>query len=107
MRRAVVPGVSGGEPKFTVYGEVSVWDFLHGGEPQLAMARVIGGRDGVSFGEVRACPEEQYPGARPRIAAVYSGTPDTDGTAESSEHNWRLRPPGGEPNGRGTKDERT
>jgi hypothetical protein len=53
------------------------------------------------------CPEEQYPGARPRIAAVYSGTPDTDGTAESSEHNWRLRPPGGEPNGRGTKDERT
>jgi hypothetical protein len=54
MRRAVVPGVSGGEPKFAVYGEVSVWDFLHGGEPQLAMARVIGGRDGVSFGEVRA-----------------------------------------------------
>jgi hypothetical protein len=69
----------------------------------LAMARVIGGRDGVSFGE----EEEQYPGARPRIAAVYSGTPDTDGTAESSEYNWRLRPPGGEPNGRGTKDERT
>ncbi|KAJ3632030.1 hypothetical protein MTP99_013128 [Tenebrio molitor] len=54
MRRAVVPGVSGGEPKFAVYGEVSVWDFLHGGGPQLAMARVIGGRDGVSFGEVRA-----------------------------------------------------
>jgi hypothetical protein len=48
------PGVSGGEPKFAVYGEVSVWDFLHGGGPQLAMARVIGGRDGVSFGEVRA-----------------------------------------------------
>jgi hypothetical protein len=47
MRRAVVPGVSGGEPKFAVYGEVSLWDFLHGGEPQLAMARVIGGRDGV------------------------------------------------------------
>jgi hypothetical protein len=54
MRRAVVPGVSGGESKFAVYGEVSVWDFLHGGGPQLAMARVIGGRDGVSFGEVRA-----------------------------------------------------
>jgi hypothetical protein len=32
----------------------SVWDFLHGGGPQLAMARIIGGRDGVSFGEVRA-----------------------------------------------------
>jgi hypothetical protein len=54
MRRAVVPGVSGGEPKFAVCGEVSVWSFLHGGGPQLAMARVIGGRDGVSFGEVRA-----------------------------------------------------
>jgi hypothetical protein len=47
MRRAVVPGVSGGEPKFAVYGEVSVWDFLHGGGPQLAMARVIGGRDAL------------------------------------------------------------
>jgi hypothetical protein len=30
------------------------WCFLHGGGPRLAMARVIGGRDGVSFGEVRA-----------------------------------------------------
>jgi hypothetical protein len=71
------------------------------------MARVIGGRDGVSFGEVRAARRSNTREPDLGIAAVYSGTPDTDGTAESSEHNWRLRPPGGEPNGRSTKDEWT